>query len=198
MIETSRSTETARVYALFRERLLAFVRRRVASDQDAEDLVQEVFARMHADGGVRAEVDSVSGWVFQITRNVIADYHRARASAGRMSSALAREPLAVLAQEVGGDTATEARAELARCLRLFVGRLPQPYAEALELTDLGTLSQTAAARRLGLSVSGMKSRVQRGRMELRRRLLACCDVEQDARRRAVDIVPRGDGCQCPS
>lgn len=46
--------------------------------------------------------------------------------------------------------------------------------QALELTDLGGMTQGDAAARLGLSVSGMKSRVQRGRRMLREEIGRCC------------------------
>ena len=71
-------------------------------------------------------------------------------------------------------------------------RLPEPYREALVLTELDGLTQADAATRLGLSTSGMKSRVQRGRGQLRDLLLGCCEIELDRRNRVTDYVPRRD------
>ena len=62
-----------------------------------------------------------------------------------------------------------------------VDRLPEPYREALRLTDLGALAQAEAAARLGISASGMRTRVQRGRVRLRALFDACCRFEVDAR-----------------
>jgi RNA polymerase sigma-70 factor (ECF subfamily) len=59
----------------------------------------------------------------------------------------------------------------------MIERLPQPYREALELTEYDGLTQQALAERLGISVSGAKSRVQRGREKLKGMLLDCCRVE---------------------
>jgi hypothetical protein len=82
---------------------------------------------------------------------------------------------------------------------LYREQLPEAYREALTLTELGGLSQRDAAARAGLSLSGMKSRVQRGRAKLTELLLRCCEVELDVRRRAVGFEARsscGDGGAC--
>ena len=73
----------------------------------------------------------------------------------------------------------------------MIRTLPARYAEALLLTDIDGLTQAAAAERLGLSLSGMKSRVQRGRRLLKQTLLRCCAVELDRRGGVVDSYPRG-------
>jgi RNA polymerase sigma-70 factor (ECF subfamily) len=69
----------------------------------------------------------------------------------------------------------------------------------MTLIEIEGVSQVDAARRLGLSVSGMKSRVQRGRAKLRALLEARCRIAVDARGRVVgcDPLPRSDvpsGC----
>jgi RNA polymerase sigma-70 factor (ECF subfamily) len=51
----------------------------------------------------------------------------------------------------------------------------------MRLTAFEGVPQVDAARRLGISTSGMKSRVQRGRRLLREALLACCEVSLDRR-----------------
>ena len=70
--------------------------------------------------------------------------------------------------------------------------------EALRLVEVDGVTQVEAARRLGLSVSGMKSRVQRARSRLRSVVEACCRVELDRRGGLVDYEPRGQGCGCGS
>ena len=77
----------------------------------------------------------------------------------------------------------------------LVKRLPEQYSEAVALTDLGGLTQKDAATRMGLSLSGMKSRVQRGRSKLKTLLLDCCRVELD-RRRGVAGYEQGEGSNC--
>ena len=71
--------------------------------------------------------------------------------------------------------------------------LPSPYREALTLTELEGMTQKEAAAMLGTTLSGMKSRVQRGRVYLRKALEDCCHIALDARGRVVTCEPRVDG-----
>jgi RNA polymerase sigma-70 factor (ECF subfamily) len=56
-------------------------------------------------------------------------------------------------------------------------RLTEIYRITLTLSEIEGLPQQQVAERLGLSLSGAKSRIQRGREKLRQRLLDCCDIE---------------------
>jgi RNA polymerase sigma-70 factor (ECF subfamily) len=97
------------------------------------------------------------------------------------------------ARDDGG--AIDLRPDLAACLPPLVRRLPASYREAIELTELGGVSQVDAAAQTGLSVSGMKARVQRARGQLRERLLECCHVELDRRRSVREIHARRGACE---
>jgi hypothetical protein len=97
----------------------------------------------------------------------------------------------------GADRAAEA--ELAPCLTAMIGRLAEPYRTAITLTSLRGLTQAEAARAAGVSISGMKSRVQRGREQLRRTLLRCCAIAVDVRGGVSDFHKRGPGaCGAPA
>ena len=81
-----------------------------------------------------------------------------------------------------------------------MGELPEHYRQALELTELEGVTQKEAAGRLGLSVSGMKARVQRGRSKLKDVIDDCCSIEFDRRGGLVDYHRRNDtdaGNNCP-
>ena len=87
-------------------------------------------------------------------------------------------------------------AALAACLSPLLARIPESYRAALELTDLGELTQEQAAAQLGVSTSGMKSRVQRGRRMLHAEVTRCCRVELDARGALSDASTRDDAGAC--
>jgi RNA polymerase sigma-70 factor, ECF subfamily len=164
------------VWRDFHARLLSFIARRVRDRDSAEDVLQDVMLRIHRHAG---ELRSpVGAWVHQTTRNAIADHYR-KASGRRERPAgidLDRQQPPVLEDAPG-----ELRSELAACLRPLLERLPARYREALTLTEMEGLTQAAAAAQLGLSTSGMKSRVQRGRAQLKELLTACCEIELDRR-----------------
>ncbi len=65
------------IWTEFGERLRGFIARRVGNEADADDVLQEVFLRIHRYHGTVERDDRLVPWLFQVTRNAIADFHRA-------------------------------------------------------------------------------------------------------------------------
>lgn len=184
MIDIEGSDEA---WAEHRRRLLAFVRGRVRDEATAEDLVHDVLARAWGRRSSLRDGGRMVPWLYQITRNALADHYRGADSG-------AGEEAFDGVWEGDESHAGGAREELAQCLIPLIDSLPAPYREAVELSELRGLTQRETAERLGLSLSGAKSRVQRARRQLRERLLACCAVELDGAGAIRDYEPVGDGC----
>lgn len=167
--------------------LRPFIAKRVR-EADVDDVVQDVFLRIQR--GLRSLRDHqrFGPWVYQVARSAIADHGR---SASRHPQTGEDGPEQAAAPQDVDDRAVER--EVAAYAALFVSMLPSPYREALTLTELEGLTQKEAAEMLGVSLSGMKSRVQRGRAELRAALETCCHIALDARRRVIGCEPRADG-----
>jgi RNA polymerase sigma-70 factor, ECF subfamily len=175
--------------------LLRFIGQRVSDPGDAEDVLQDVMVRIHRHSGEMDDFEHLGAWVHQVTRNAVIDFYRRRAARHEHAAGTSADLPGVSASDVLESASPDAvRGELARCLRPLLARLPDKYREALELTEFEGLSQVAAADRLGLSHSGMKARVQRGRTQLRELLLECCHIELDRRGGVADYQARPGGC----
>lgn len=193
----TRTEQTERIWHEMHERLLTYIRPRVADAADADDILQDVFIRIHGKLGQLRETQAFTGWAYQITRNAITDYHRRRATATRAMTGLAEQ--AGAADDNGGESpgaARRAEQDFVRCLAPLLDELPDPQREAIVLTELNGLTQKQAADKLGLSVSGMKSRVQRSRARLKDIVNDCCAIEFDRRGGVVDYEPRNGGPGC--
>jgi RNA polymerase sigma-70 factor (ECF subfamily) len=180
------------------ERLRAFVARRVPDQAVVDDLAQEILLRLYTHMGRLRDQKRLDAWAYQVARNVISDYWRNRAGRREQPFDQAQhDRLASLPELEGDDQADRVRGEIASCLAPMVGRLAEPYREAIRLTDLGDRTQAEAAAMLGLSVPGMKARVQRGRAQLRELLGTCCRIELDRRGQISELEPRGSrSCGC--
>ena len=167
--------------------LRGYVSRRVSDPSATEDLVQEIFLRVQQRKDEVRDDTSLAPWVFRVARSVVVDHLRER-----------RPHAAPIADDVADVTDEDDDRASARVLATWIGgmvsTLPEPYREAITLTDLQGLSQAEAAKRLGLSYSGFKSRVQRGREKLRSILLRCCAVDLDRRGGVVDFQRRDGDC----
>jgi len=165
-------------------RLRPFVAHRVPASE-IDDVVQDVLVRMHRGFSTLRDEDRFSAWMFRIARNAIADAARNNGRAPDLSDELDEMPAAPTS-----DDEREAATALARCVSLFVAILPAPYREAITLVELEGRTAKEAAEMVGISVSGMKSRVQRGRAQLRELFEQCCEIALDARGKPVDYTPR--------
>lgn len=169
----------------------AYVRRRITHPQDVEDVTQDTLLRLYRSVEELRDAAALEGWMYRIARNTINDYYR---RAPRQPVPL--DPSDV--EQATGNTDEEpaAAAQLAGCVGTMLTRLPEDYRRALELTDLGTLTQQDAATQLGLSSSGMKSRVQRGRRLLRAEVRRCCEVTLDSNGTLADATPHPSESAC--
>lgn len=180
---------TEDIWLNFGHDLKAFIARRVPNPSDAEDLLQETFIKIHRNlNGLHAD-DRLTGWIYQIARNTITDYYRRNGHVVESLDEGAKENERLAA---GDDEELTVEQELALCLRPMVEHLPDNYRQALWLTEFEGVSQVELASQLGISVSGAKSRVQRGRAMLRQQLLDCCRFEFDRRGGVIGYQPRAD------
>jgi RNA polymerase sigma-70 factor, ECF subfamily len=177
----------------FHDALLAFIDRRVRSREVAEDILQEVMLRIHRSASGVERAESVGGWVYAIARNAITDHYRSASVRRELARGSELDPGVVTGP---GDDPADVRGELARCITPLLERLSPSFREALTLTEVEGLTQEDAAARAGLSLSGMKSRVQRARRQLKQVLVRCCEIELDARGGLTAYEPRGGSCAC--
>ena len=183
------SITTEQVWHDFHAPLLHFIRARVADESTAEDILQEVFLKIHRHIETLKDTKKLESWVYQITRHALIDYYRGKEQPG--ASLETAEALG-LAEDLPDDDVVS---ELFPAVRAMVKSLPAPDRQALVLTEYQGLTQKEFAERLGLSFSGAKSRVQRAREKLKHLLLACCHFELDRRGGVIDYQPH---CQCCS
>jgi RNA polymerase sigma-70 factor (ECF subfamily) len=163
------------VWTVFRQRLYSYIRARSRSPQDAEDILQDVFVKIHQRLDTLEDDARLTSWLYRVTHNTIVDYYRKK-----RPLPTAQEPPAPVEDDI-----PIAEQRLAPFLGELINGLPAIYREALTLTELEGLTQDEMGHRLGLSTSGAKSRVQRGRAMVRDQLLDCCHVELDRRRHVI-------------
>ena len=162
---------TNQVWEEFSAHLKQFILQRVQNEHDTEDILQDVFCKIHSNLYQLKDWDKLSAWVYQTTRNAIIDYYRRR-----------KIFLDIPEFNVSSDSddiAENISNEILPCLNPMINHLPNKYRQAIRLVYVEGLTQKAMAEKLGLSLSGAKSRVQRAREKLKDLLLECCHFEFD-------------------
>ena len=169
----------------FAEKLGQFIRARVSDPATAEDILHDVFVKIQRRLGQLQNPAKLQGWIYLIARNAIIDHYRTRKETVEVPDSLPAET-----DNHQGDVQ-----ELKAALRRMIYSLPELYREALVLTEFDGLTQQELAGRLGISLSGARSRVQRGRAQLKQMLDECCTFEFDRRGKLIDYSPRSK-CDC--
>ena len=185
---TVKSPVNDRLVVLWRDyhdKLLGFIRSRVKSTDVAEDILQDVFIKIQKSLPGLLDTERMESWIYRIVRNAVIDHYRAR-------KAFEEVPQSLAAPEQ--DEEEQARYEISTCLAPMIATLPASYRDALRLSEIDGLKQKQVAEALGLSLSGAKSRVQRGRAMVLDLLTDCCRFERDHRGAMVGYEPRNSDC----
>ena len=143
----------------------------------AEDIVHDILLRVLQNEEKLAAAEHPIAWVYTVAKNSIADYYR---KTSKMSNA------DIDVDEISGASEEMLDDDFAKCLRPLTERLEEKYKQALLLTDFDQGKQADAAKQIGISLSGMKSRVQRARAKLKNELLDCCAIEVDRFGKVID------------
>ncbi len=171
---------TEMIWQEFHDPLRRFILKRVPDEYSAEDILQDVFLKVHTRIETLRDEEKLPSWLYQLTRNAIIDHYR-------ISKPTSEIPEIVYEPE---DRLEDLARELAPCIQAMIEALPALYRQALLLTEYEGLTQRELAERLHLSLPGAKSRVQRAREKLKNMLLECCHFELDRQGRVIDYQPR--------
>lgn len=177
--------KTEKIWEQFYNILKRFVLKQVLHEDVAEDILQDVFIKIHSHINTLKDENKLQSWIFQITRNTIADYYRSLKSEEGLSNTI----------EVTEDSSNEDANEIDQCVETLLDYLPENYRKALYLTEYQGLTQKQLAKKFKITLSGAKSRVQRARKKLKNMLLECCHDQLG--KKGIAIAYRCE-CECCS
>ncbi|MBI4858202.1 MAG: RNA polymerase sigma factor SigZ [Acetobacterium woodii] len=172
----------------FSKPLKGYIKKRVDNEEDAEDILQEVFIKINNNLKNLEDEKKIHAWIYTIARNAITDYYRKNSK---------RPQLTELDENISDNSPVEltANLEIAACLKGMINNLPEKYKETILLSEFEKLSQKEMSEKLGMSISGVKSRVQRGRKMLKEMLLGCCHLEFDSLGHVIDYEHKEKNCR---
>lgn len=181
------NTLIEQTYTELRNELKAYINSRVNNESEAEDILHDVFIKAHSGIENLKDTSKLNGWIYRIAKNSIIDYYRTRKPHSDINEFDITD---------GAEEITAAK-KLEPSLRAFLTYLPPIYREALVLADFKGMSMASLAKKLNLSVSAVKSRVQRARKMLKDQFLKCCHFEFDKFGAVIDYHPVNCGnCAC--
>ncbi|WP_444909672.1 RNA polymerase sigma factor SigZ [Microbulbifer sp. TRSA005] len=169
------------VWKEYRSALRAFLSSKVSSADAVDDLLQEILIKIHRNLHTVRDQKSIKSWLFQIANRTVIDFYREN---GRLKEVELEDNL-LLPEE---DSETQRR--LSACIEPFVNALPQESAALLKAIELEGQSQKSYATEHKIPYSTLKSRVQKGRSQLRKLFEDCCHFTHDSHGTVIDYVPK--------
>jgi RNA polymerase sigma-70 factor (ECF subfamily) len=176
---------TEQIWKEYHNQLHSFIQSRVSDASIADDILQEVFTRVYSRIDTLRESSKLQGWIYQITRNGIIDHYRAHKTMEELPESLSTPEM---------DPSDKTRQEIEGWFLPMIQGLPDHYRQTLMLSEIEGMTQKEIAERQGLSLSGAKARVRRGRAMLKKMLLDCCRFEFDHRGKVIDWETKGTTC----
>jgi RNA polymerase sigma-70 factor, ECF subfamily len=149
--------------------LKKFIFSKVKDIDGTEDILQDVFIKIQQNLHKVSDYSKLTSWVYQITRNTVADHYRKNNSKRSLE---------------GFDMAEQEEQEpvymsLTNCIQKKIENLPEKYRQVILLAYFSNYSQIKSAGQLNISYSTVKTRVQRGREKLKALVLKCKNVQAD-------------------
>ena len=151
-----------------RKELLGYLRKKLASPELAEDLLQDSLLKALRKAPDIRDEEKLLPWFYRVLRNAVIDTYRSRGAApGRVE-------IDVDLLEAPAEPSAADEQSLCECFRLLVPTLKPEYAAMIQRLELGTADPEAVAKELGITRNTLKVRRHRARQALRQRLEETC------------------------
>ena len=173
--------ELTTIYTEFHNALLGFIKSKVSNQEDAEDIVQNVFVKVASGLGELNRKEKLQSWIYTIARNSIIDYYRSNANKKNIS--FKEETTESFTNEEYVDTTKG----LDCCLIDIVNQLPEEYRDIIIDVEIHGVKQKDLVGKYKLAYPSIRSRVQRGRERLKQLLLECCNITWDTRGNILEV-----------
>jgi len=160
----------------YSRKLLSFIRAKVDSREDAEDILADVFVKLAKQFGSAGTPSKLSSWLYVATRNSIIDYYRTR------------RPMEELPEDLRQERPDpQAISALSACIVPVIEQLPDTYRLPILLAEIQGQTQKEVAETLGLTLPAVKSRILRGRNKLKDILAKRCTLYYDQGGQLIDF-----------
>ncbi len=156
------------VWNQFSDDLKRYIFSQVKNEEATDDILQEVFLKVHLKLDSLEKKESLKSWLFSIAHNTVMNFFNKKEKPVEPKD---------LADESVPETDSHSPES---CLLPLINHLPEKYREALLQSEIYGKKQAEVSELLHLSLSATKSRIQRGRKLLQQGYMDCCNYKLNA------------------
>ena len=169
-METVMAGKLDQVYRRERGKLLAYIRQRVSTMEEAEDILQDVFYQTLRGSSVTRPIEDILGWIYTVARNRIIDWYRRRRPVRSFSQEDESRFMDELHQGVPQPEKAFDSKILAEALADSLEELPEEQRKVFLLHEMEGMTFREMSEKTGESINTLLSRKRYAVMFLRKRL----------------------------
>jgi len=169
-----------KIYKDYYSRLLSFINSKIQNDEDAKDILSEVFIKIFTNVDKLDNEQKLTSWIYTITRNTIIDFYRKQNKNPSFIEFDDEKSIDYTQEDSIYD-------ELSKCIEPMINSLDSKYSEVLLLSEIKGLKQKTISEQIGLSPSNTKSIIARGKKQIKEKLYKCCSYEFDSFGNLIDF-----------
>lgn len=174
---------TQYIWNTYSEDVKRFVLNKIKNEQMANDLLQDIFIKIHSKLGTLHNLSKLKSWVFTIARNTVYDHFKSNSFSVEITEDS-------IAPNEESQTHTEKD-----CLYGILKNLPKKYRKPLFLSDIKGLKQEEVANLLNLPLPTIKSQIQRTRKLIKQGYIDCCNFEINKKGFLVGEIKEKQDCK---
>jgi RNA polymerase sigma-70 factor, ECF subfamily len=152
--------------------LLFFIKKRIKNKEDAEDILQDVYIKLHKNIDGLTDEEKLVSWIYQITRNTINDCYK---KCYRLKKVEFEEYHIELTQEEEENL----NDEILISMKKIIEELPKDSKELIKLYEFEDMSHKEISKKLEIKENTSKSRLKRAKEKLKNQLDECCVFQID-------------------
>jgi len=174
--------EVSKLWLEYKNALKFYLLKKVKNEDLANELSHEVLMKVYKSCCSGNEIRNLRSWMFQIAHNTTIDYLK-------KENKFTYEVPEIVESDVN-NSYIEAEELLEPLFKL----LPDKYALPLQLSDIEQLKQSEVSKKLNLTLTATKSRIQRARKLLKEKIIECSNLELDKKGNLISIEIKS-GCK---
>lgn len=159
------------IWENFDKQLRVLICNKMNNNDECLDVLQDVYLKIIKNIDKIGAIENIPSYLNRLASNAVVDYYRQRSKKPVLSKDNINE--LVIIDEVNIEDEQLKNCCL-QCLEPGIDTLPDKYKEAFILSEMEGMPQKDVAVKLGITLSGAKSRVQRAREKLKEEVLKCC------------------------
>ncbi|SRX73234.1 sigma-70 family RNA polymerase sigma factor [Aequorivita antarctica] len=172
--------EVSSLWIEYKSGLKYYILKKLKNEDLADELSHEVLMKIYNSCCSGNEIKNIKSWIYQIAHNTVIDYLK---SENKFTNEVTEK-----FESDENNTYEEAEKFLEPLIKL----LPDKYALPLLLSDIEGVSQIEVSKKMNLSLTATKSRIQRARKLLKEKIIECSNLEINAKGRPISIEIKAD------